>query len=849
MRSLYKAFLVGPLLASSVFCQIGRAQTPSPQAPDRKPTTPDSKPAPSTNAVDLKVPVRGGIGYTTDGAGFDGFGHLEGFLPLRQKVGKNITFLEARLLLDHGAHLGSNLLIGHRVYDQDDNRNYAGYLGFDTRSTDNKVFPQLNLGVESLGHVWDFRLNGYLPFNRRQQVRNQLVNLGETTATGFQGNRLILENIQQRQRIRDVEGALPGLDAEVGAKLAQWQRGDLRAFVGGYFYDGLGSTDALGWRLRLAAQPTENFSLGVSVQDDGLFGTSVVGSISARLPGLRPKRTEAPLDKHQRVAARLRDPIERTRSVTLETLRTITDASITTSGPLQNPEEEQDYIFQHVQLGTAGGDGTFENPFGTVQAALDVTVGDGNDVVYVDGAANVDIPAFAIPDRVRVLSRGPVQRLAGLPFPGFPNGNVRLPFSPANSFDDGILVDLPFSGDGNFPTITGGGPDLVTLGNRTTLAGFQVQNAAGNGIIGQSVLDIELRNNVITNAGERGIFLDDVGGSAILFDNIATGSQGTAADNSGQGLFIRNTSSDNAVTATINGFQLDNNRVGLELNAEGDGSSFPSQVVTIAPSTADNTSSGTNDNVALTNSISNNTDDGIDAIASNGGSQEVSLSAATISNNGGNGLLARSGDVGGTDIAAQEVFLQNNTISSNGLDGITAEVNGLGAQELGINNNRIENNGGAGIRGTARDLGFQEFVTDPASNSEGISNNTIANNGEQGIIFNASEFATQIADIQNNSITTNNGGAPGPDLVVTANDVNNSMCIVARNNTVPAGIEFSSQTVFIPGGPNLQAFFQVGDRDNVSANNNGAPVALIDLRTGAPDPSIFEDFAPTTCFP
>lgn len=840
MCVLYKGFLLGPLLATTILCQTVRAEPESPKTTDSEGI--------STSAIDLKVPARGGIGYTTDGAGFDGFGFLEGFIPLRQNPGKDVTFIEAHLLLDNGAHLGSNFLLGHRFYDKSDNRNYAGYLGIDTRSTDNNVFPQLDLGIESLGNKWDFRINGYIPLSSRSQTGNQLITLGETTSTQFQGNRLILESIQQQQRIRDFEGALTGVDGEIGFKLAQWNRGDIRAFAGGYFYDGLGSTDALGWRLRLAAQPTDNISLGISVQDDALFGTNVVGRISARLPGLRPSKKK--LDKHQYVATRLRDPIERTKSVTIETLRTVTNANIVNTASLQNPEEEQDYIFQHVRLGATGGDGTFENPFGTVQEALNTTIGDGNDIVYVDGAANVDIPAFAIPDRVRVLSRGPVQRIAGLPFPAFSRGNIRLPFAPANNFDTGVVVDLPLSGDGNFPIITGGGPDLVTLGNRTTLAGFQIQNAPGNGIVGRSVRSVELRNNVITNSGERGIFLDDVGGSAILFDNIVTGSQGTLANNSGQGLYIRNTTTENTLTATVNGFQLENNRVGLEVTAEGDGTSFPSQVVNIAPSNPDNTSLGTNNNIALTNSSSNNTDDGIRAIALNGGSQEVRISDSLISNNGGSGIVVQASEAGGTDLSAQEAFIQNNTINGNGLDGIAAEASAIGAQELAINNNNIQNNGGAGIRATARDLGVQEFVTDSASNSEGISNNTIANNGEQGVIFNTSDFATQAADISNNSITNNNNnGGAGPDLVIAATDVNSSVCIVARNNTVPAGIEFSSETLVIPGIVNLQAFFQVGDRDNVSANNNGAPVALINRGTGLEDPSIFENFTSTTCFP
>lgn len=100
------------------------------------------------------------------------------------------------MLLDNGAHLGGNFLLDYRFYDKNDNQNYAGYLGIDTRSTDNNVFPQLGLGIESLGNKWDFRINGYIRLSR-SRTGNQLLTLGETTSTQFQGNRLILESIWQ----------------------------------------------------------------------------------------------------------------------------------------------------------------------------------------------------------------------------------------------------------------------------------------------------------------------------------------------------------------------------------------------------------------------------------------------------------------------------------------------------------------------------------------------------------------------------------------------------------------------------------------------------------------------------
>lgn len=77
---------------------------------------------------------------------------------------------------------------------------------------------------------------------------------------------------------------------------------------------------------------------------------------------------------------------------------------------------------------------------------------------------------------------------------------------------------------------------------------------------------------------------------------------------SGQGIFIRNTTSDNAAEITIAGFQADRNRVGIELAALGTlaPAEAPNQIVTIGPSNPANTSLGLSPGATLTNSASNN---------------------------------------------------------------------------------------------------------------------------------------------------------------------------------------------------------------------------------------------------
>ncbi|NJR38143.1 MAG: hypothetical protein HC781_03935, partial [Leptolyngbyaceae cyanobacterium CSU_1_4] len=730
-----------------------------------------------------RIPARLGVEHNSSQGGIDGTSRLEGFIPLAQTVGQRITFLEGQFLLDNGGNVGGDIVLGYRHYDANKNRIWGGYVGLDHQQTDENSFNQIGLGVESLGRTWDFRVNAYLPIGDTRDLTDEnSFDSGFRNVRGFQQHQFVLGRERTRQVISDYEAALGGFDAEVGARLAHWETGDLRGYGGLYFYDAAGSDGALGWRLRLDADPNRNVNLGLALQSDERFGTNLSFSAAFTFPGIRGRDRVQPAET---VVARLGEPIARTPGIVIENQREVDIQVEHDVRPLENPEEDRPYRFQHVTLGSAGGDGTFERPFGTVQAALDNTRSDGNDIVYVDRGSNPVIPAFTIPDRVQVFSQAPAQFLAGLPFPGFPRTRVRLPFSPVPNYDNGILVRLPLSGDRNFPRIQGGSADLVTMGDRTTLAGFQLLDATGNGIVANNVTDIELRSNTISNSSERGIFLNNVAGSVVMFDNTVTASRGGVG--SGQGLLIRN-SIDAAVEVTINRQRLENQRVGLELFSEGDRSRNidPQQNISIRNTTITNSreqglhiqSNGSgNQQLSFRNGeIRNNGTQGVSIQATNTGSQEVYLDQNSISNNGDAGIQVQGGIAGGTSTSAQEVFVRNNVIENNRGAGIDINANETSAQEFAIGNNIIRNNGGAGIQGISNNASFQEYVTDASNGSQGISNNIISGNGGQGISLQANDISTSVTDFVNNNVSNNQAGSD--DITVASASNTAKVCVV-----------------------------------------------------------------------
>ncbi|MEQ9483008.1 right-handed parallel beta-helix repeat-containing protein [Coleofasciculus sp. F4-SAH-05] len=640
--------------------------------------------AASETADNLRIKPRLGIGHTSSGGGFDGFTRLEGFVPLLQTPGKNLTFLEGRLFLDNDdANLGGNLLLGYRTYSANSDRIWGGYMSYDNRHTGHNTFNQLGLGIESLGTVWDFRVNGYLPIGDTRQ------GVGDAGVRDifFRRNFLILEQGQNK------EAAMGGWDAEVGAKLARIATdGDLRGYGGLYWYDAEGTSEIWGWRVRLEARPSDNFNLGLSLQNDDLFGTNLVFTVGATFPGSRPQRLT---DEDDRVLARFAESVQRTNAIVIDHQDDFQEV------PATNPETNEPYIFQHIVLGEMGGEGTFENPFGRVENGLAQTVSDGNDIVYVQPGSNPGIPPFTIPDRVQVLSTGPIQQL--------------------DTVETGI-VQLPLSGAGLLPTINPGAEASVTMGNRTTLSGFYIPDAGTFGIEGREIDTVTIRDNAIANSTQAGIVLLEATGNVTVTDNSidTTGGLGNS------GFFIGNT----AGSVDLN---LVRNQI---VNTTGDG-------MGIALFNTEDSTVTLSENI-LTDNLLN----GIGFRLANAVNVNFNINDNTSQNNGSAGLFSEL-----FSNSNSRVTLINNEISYNQFDGISMALADNSEGIVTMTNNNLRGNQEDGIViGLFADSdeivtivdntlsenqfnGIDVLLSDNSQGTVNVTNNTILNNQFDGIIF------------------------------------------------------------------------------------------------------------------
>ncbi|MBW4648778.1 MAG: right-handed parallel beta-helix repeat-containing protein [Kastovskya adunca ATA6-11-RM4] len=672
------------LLLLGTFSAIANAQPPNTtQIPD---------------ASSLRISPRIGAEFTTGaGVGYESsFGSIEGFFPLFQTPGSNLTFLEGRLLLStENSRLSSNIILGHRFYSANANRIYGGYISYDTRETGSSSFDQLGLGLETLGDVWEFRGNAYIPVGDTRQLAAETVS--STLALSdpfFQGNFLAQTRTQQGQINRRFEAAMTGVDLEAGVKIASLgETGNLRGYAGLYYYDAAGSSDILGWRTRLEARPTDTLRLGLALSSDDTFGTNLVLSVGANFPGTRPRG----IRREDSVLARLGESV--TRQATIVVDEQIESESFNRQDTVfvTNPTTGQPWTFRHVNLGIGTGNGTFESPTGTVAEAL--TVAQASEIVYVQLGTNPGIPAFTIPDGVQVLSTGAVQKIDTVEL-----GNIELPLSNTTAR----------------PAVTG----TVTMGNDTTLSGFAIASTTGAGIAGSNISNIEIRDNAIANSTAEGISLTEVTGEVAIANNSITNSalEGfTLNNNSGQ------------VELTLTNTQIAGN--GGSAN-DGDGVNLELR----------NTASGNftlSNNIIADNQGTVGIADGVEIQAFDSASGTFNFSSNQITSNQARGISVAS------EANAQGTFtIADNQITDNQLTGIEFTLSDDSKGTFNITRNVISNNQLSGV---------DVLISNSAEGTFDISDNTIADNLDNGINLVLSDESKGTVNISNNSEISRNG--------------------------------------------------------------------------------------------
>lgn len=453
---------------------------------------------PSGTATDVVDSNRNGLGMSFRGghtAGdtvgrSDSITHI-GLMPF-VNVDNSLFFADTRLLRANEGGLAWSFGGGYRHYIQDWDVVLGGNGYFDRDELTGAHLQQWGAGAELLAHAWEVRGNYYQTFGETFDLVGQSIAPG---SAAFAGNNITFT------RVDTFAEALKGFDAEAGILLPGElsERIDLRAFGGGYYYEGDNIEGFAGWSGRIQADIGRWLELGLKLTDDSLFSTTLAFNATVHFGGFESQ-------EHTKRSAiqRFRDPVRRNMNIVA------TRTGVDNPGQVAiNPNNGLPFTVAHVNSNDGVGPfvGTVEDPFQMLTSGL----GAGTDIVFVHAGSQFN----AAPQNIVTLL--PNQQLLG---EGFIQANrnaintvqvqglgqtfdLILPDSPTFAANPGLLR----------PTLGNSAGDAVTLADGSQLSGFIIDTPTGSGVFGNAVDNFIVNDTLINNAGTSGMELVGIGGT------------------------------------------------------------------------------------------------------------------------------------------------------------------------------------------------------------------------------------------------------------------------------------------------------------------------------------------------
>ncbi len=225
-------------------------------------TTPDFYESPQQYRAAVRHIESGGIGYN------QGYTTLEAFIAPDPDEELFMPFLDTRgHIFNHGklaanAGIGVRATFGNRAYG------INGY--YDYRNTTKLHYNQIGVGIETLGILWDFRMNGYLPVGTKLSSPYDI-----QFSTSSTPHTILSEKRQF---------AMKGLDAEIGFHFGKCSSWNFYAAAGPYYYDGPIGHNAWGGKARFSSSYKKYVTLEISDSYDTQFHNRFQGQLVFSFP-------------------------------------------------------------------------------------------------------------------------------------------------------------------------------------------------------------------------------------------------------------------------------------------------------------------------------------------------------------------------------------------------------------------------------------------------------------------------------------------------------------------------------------------------------------------------------------
>ncbi|QDT98844.1 inverse autotransporter beta domain-containing protein [Gimesia aquarii] len=458
----------------------------------------------------------------------ENFSDFRAFVPFGDE--DLLLFFDTRLLVDHNSEFGFNLGTGLR-----------GQLGFDgfwginvftdQRRTAFSTYRQVGFGWELMFERLQFRNNFYVPVGRDRTILSTGLGGSGTGTLLFENNSLLFDTlIGQKSQI---EQSLRGFDCEVGGELAEdlIDGTTISGYLGAYYYDNPGLTDAPGISGRLNTNFSNSVVLNLGIQHDRFFKTQVTFGATLYTDILKRDR---PVFRRPSYAL-MNDPVYRKSAITVAQ-GIIGPPPVQGHVTLTNPDGSALRVVHVNSTAPHGGDGTYENPLNNLGDIL-ANSQTGDNVYLYSGSTFSGEGTLQLQDGQRLFGEG---------------GNFA---SRVNTLQLGSVA-LPAGNGlgGMIPIIQNSTNNAIELANSTLASNLSIIDpATGAGIFGNnvasSVIDNVMINTTVDNVA--GIHLQ--GTSVVTLDH---DSKITTNGKDAYGILVQNTSQatvDNSSTITTHG--------------------------------------------------------------------------------------------------------------------------------------------------------------------------------------------------------------------------------------------------------------------------------------------------------
>ncbi len=462
-----------------------------------------------------------GIGYN------QGYTTVEGFISPWYKQSPWVPFLDLRGHVFNDGKLASNAGIGCRYIARSWVYGINAY--YDYRNTKRQHYNQVSSGLEMLGRIWDFRINGYLPVGWKNSP------FFDTGFDGFKDHNFFI------RRKRDV--ALKAVNAEAGMHVDHYANAPFYFAAGPYYLTGSGKT-SWGGSLRAAVDLYKYVTLEANTSYDELFHWIGQGQVSINFP-LGPKRkvqkgNHSSCGQAIALSKRAVQRVDRMEIIPIKREHKRSKAI--------NPNTDEPWIVWFVN-NTSSSNGTFESPFPTLVQAQNAS--SPNQIIYVfpgDGTTNG-------------MNAGITLQNAQL----FLGASVEHPLHTTVG-----AVTIP-SMASSAPSIVNPAGNAVTLSSYNTVSGFTITipTNGNNGIFGNGITNFKaFHNTFVTSTAitTNGISLINPSGQVLANNSLFNGFSNNVGglNVNGNGIYVQLDAGNmlNELSANANTFVNINNPMG-----------------------------------------------------------------------------------------------------------------------------------------------------------------------------------------------------------------------------------------------------------------------------------------------